>query len=150
VRSWTLLAAALALVACGEGESSDPPARPPSQVPPAAASAPESAAPPGSPDPQAPPARPVLADGAALFRARCATCHGEAGDGNGELAGALNPRPRDFRQADWQESVSDAHIETVISRGGPSVGLSPIMAAHPDLDPGQLASLRGYVRSLAR
>ena len=81
---------------------------------------------------------------------RCATCHGEAGDGNGELAGALNPRPRDFRQADWQESVSDAHIETVISRGGPSAGLSPIMAAHPDLDPGQLASLRAYVRSLAR
>ena len=80
MRSWTLLAAALALVACGEGESSDPPARPPSQVPPAAAPAPESAAPPG---PQTPPARPVLADGAALFRARCATCHGEAGDGNG-------------------------------------------------------------------
>jgi high-affinity iron transporter len=92
----------------------------------------------------------VLADGATLFRERCAMCHGEAGDGNGQLAGALDPRPRDFRRADWQETVSDAHIENVISRGGPSTGLSPIMPAHPDLNPGQLASLRAHVRSLAR
>jgi mono/diheme cytochrome c family protein len=92
----------------------------------------------------------VLADGAALFRERCVMCHGEAGDGNGQLAAALDPRPRDFRRLDWQQSVGDAHIENVISRGGPSVGLSPIMPAHPDLGPGQLASLRAYVRSLAR
>jgi len=150
MRSWILLAGALALVACGEGGSSDPPARAPAPVPPPAASAPGASAPPAAPDPQTPPARPVLADGAAIFRTRCATCHGESGDGNGALAGALKPPPRDFRQAAWQESVSDAHIESVISQGGPSVGLSPIMPAHPDLNAGQLASLRAYVRSLAR
>ena len=150
MRSLFLLAAAASLVACGEGGSSDAPARPASETPPPAASAPVAPAQPASPDPQSPPARPVLADGAALFRGRCVMCHGEAGDGNGQLAGALDPRPRDFRRGEWQESVSDARIETVISQGGPSVGLSPIMPAQPDLDPGQLASLRAYVRSLAR
>ena len=35
-------------------------------------------------------------NGAALYRNRCASCHGESGRGNGEYAGLLNPKPRDF------------------------------------------------------
>jgi DMSO reductase family type II enzyme heme b subunit len=44
--------------------------------------------------------RPVTAqapaDGEAIYRERCAFCHGENGDGNGPVAKYLNPRPRDF------------------------------------------------------
>jgi len=36
------------------------------------------------------------ADGAAIYRERCAFCHGENGDGNGPVARYLSPRPRDF------------------------------------------------------
>ena len=35
-------------------------------------------------------------DGAALYQQRCASCHGKTGRGDGEYAGLLNPRPRDF------------------------------------------------------
>ncbi len=39
-----------------------------------------------------------LAHGAAVFRKRCAACHGITGDGAGEAAAYLNPKPRDFRR----------------------------------------------------
>ena len=35
-------------------------------------------------------------EGEAIYRERCAFCHGENGDGNGPVAKYLSPRPRDF------------------------------------------------------
>jgi mono/diheme cytochrome c family protein len=35
--------------------------------------------------------------GAAVFNRRCAGCHGITGDGNGEAASYLQPKPRDYR-----------------------------------------------------
>lgn len=143
-------AAVLALLACG-GEGSSPPAAP---APGAEAPAPgggEAPPDPGSGSP--PPAggdEVAAVDGAALFAARCALCHGSAGDGKGPTGMALEPPPRDFGEPAWQDSVSDEHIERVIAQGGPSVGLSGLMPAHPDLDADELAALRGHVRSFRR
>lgn len=39
-----------------------------------------------------------LQEGAVLFRRHCAGCHGVSGDGAGEAAAYLQPRPRDYRQ----------------------------------------------------
>ncbi len=39
-----------------------------------------------------------LKHGAAIFNRRCAGCHGTTGDGNGEAAPYLQPKPRDYRQ----------------------------------------------------
>jgi mono/diheme cytochrome c family protein len=39
-----------------------------------------------------------LRSGAEVYRARCAGCHGVSGDGNGEAAAFLLPRPRDYRR----------------------------------------------------
>jgi len=39
-----------------------------------------------------------LTHGAAVFMRRCAGCHGIAGDGKGEAAEFLQPKPRDYRQ----------------------------------------------------
>jgi mono/diheme cytochrome c family protein len=36
------------------------------------------------------------AAGATLYQQRCASCHGKTGKGDGEFAGLLDPRPRDF------------------------------------------------------
>jgi mono/diheme cytochrome c family protein len=36
--------------------------------------------------------------GQQVYRLRCATCHGESGDGAGPAAVHLNPRPRDYRR----------------------------------------------------
>jgi hypothetical protein len=63
----------------------------------------------------------------------CASCHGETGAGDGAAAAALDPKPRDFGDAAWQDKVDDAHLKKVILEGGPAVGLAPIMAPNPQL-----------------
>jgi len=140
-REGLAIGAVLALLACG-GEGGSPPAGgdPGSQAP-----AQGGGAAPGDPVPESPPV-----DGAALFTARCALCHGSAGDGKGPTGMALEPPPRDFGDPAWQDSVSDEHIERVVAEGGPSVGLSGLMPGHPDLDPDELAALRAHVRSFRR
>jgi mono/diheme cytochrome c family protein len=39
-----------------------------------------------------------LRNGAEVYRDRCAGCHGVSGDGNGEAAAYLLPKPRDYRK----------------------------------------------------
>ncbi len=87
----------------------------------------------------------------AIFAARCATCHGPQGAGDGPTAAALTPPPRNFQDHTWQVSVSDEHIEKIILQGGAAVGLSPLMPPNPDLSgkPEVIAALRAYVRELA-
>ena len=65
---------------------------------------------------------------AAKYQTLCASCHGAAGKADSPTAMALNPRPRNFTDSDWQKSVSDEHIGKVIRYGGGSVGLSATMA----------------------
>ncbi len=84
-----------------------------------------------------------------IFSTNCATCHGPEGRGDGPGAAALAVQPRDFHDPEWQTSVSDEHIEQVIVYGGAAVGLSPAMAANPQLSskPEVVAALREKVRS---
>lgn len=104
----------------------------------------------------APRPAPAAAPGAAeaareIYATRCVTCHGATGAGDGPGSAALDPPPRDFRDAAWQSSVDDAHIEQIIQYGGAAVGRSPAMPGNPDLaaKPEVVAELRAYVRSLA-
>jgi hypothetical protein len=87
----------------------------------------------------------VGGDAVAIYRGRCATCHGISGKGNGLSAIALNPKPRSFGDPTWQGSVTDAEIKKVIVEGGSAIGKSPLMTANPDLR-GQTAILDGLVR----
>ena len=83
------------------------------------------------------------------FGTLCITCHGSSGRGNGPAGMALQPRPRDFTDFRWQDSVTDQHIKQIILRGGAAVGKSPLMPANPDLE-GQdevLNALAKIVRS---
>lgn len=68
-----------------------------------------------------------------LFKTRCVICHGESGKGDGPTAAALNPKPRDYTDAEWQKSVTDADLAKIIVEGGPAVGKSALMPANPDL-----------------
>lgn len=43
-----------------------------------------------------------LAHGAAVYNRRCAGCHGITGDGNGEAAPYLVPKPRDYRAGTYK------------------------------------------------
>jgi mono/diheme cytochrome c family protein len=67
------------------------------------------------------------------FDARCSVCHGANGAGDGPGSAALNPKPRNYTDPAWQNSVTDEQIRSVILMGGAAVGKSPIMPASPDL-----------------
>ncbi len=90
----------------------------------------------------------MSAKGKKLYQTRCATCHGKNGKGEGMLAKSLDPKPRDHTNPEWQDSVTDKEIATVIKDGGPAAGLSATMPAHPGLSDSDVQALVDYIRSL--
>ena len=79
-------------------------------------------------------AAPAAVDAHAIFQQRFVACHGEDGKGDGPGAAALNPKPRNYTDVAWQNSVTDEHIKQTILYGGAAVGKSPNMPPNPDLD----------------
>jgi mono/diheme cytochrome c family protein len=66
--------------------------------------------------------------GKAAYETYCGACHGIDGKADGAGALAMNPKPRNFHDKEWQAKVDDAHIHKVIKEGGAAVGLSATMA----------------------
>jgi mono/diheme cytochrome c family protein len=87
-----------------------------------------------------------------MFNSRCATCHGPNGDGNGPAAAALNPKPRNYHDKEWQKKVTDDDLKKTITYGGAAVGKSPAMPASPDLEskPEVIAGLVSIVRDFGK
>ena len=83
-----------------------------------------------------------------LFNTKCITCHGDHGAGDGPNAATLDPKPRAFGDAKWQDSVTDEQIKKTIVEGGPAVGKSAAMSANPELQnkPDELTALVKIVR----
>lgn len=75
----------------------------------------------------------AAAEAAQLFGTVCATCHGTSGLGDGPAAASINPKPRNYADAAWQASVTDADIKKIILEGGAAVGKSPMMPAQAQL-----------------
>lgn len=85
------------------------------------------------------------------FETFCVACHGADGKADSAAATAMNPRPRNFTDNDWQAKVDDAHIHKVIKEGGPSVGLSPTMAPWGGaMNDAEIDNVVKYVRSFAK
>jgi mono/diheme cytochrome c family protein len=67
----------------------------------------------------------LLAVGQRLYARQCVACHGAAGDGAGEAAYLLYPRPRDFTRGQfrlvstWESVPTDEDLYRTISRGMP-------------------------------
>lgn len=69
-----------------------------------------------------------------LFNTKCAMCHGIDGTGHGPMADQLNgPKPRNYTDAKWQQSVTDDELKKVITLGGQATGKSAMMPANLDL-----------------
>ena len=80
----------------------------------------------------------------------CASCHGAAGDGDGPLAAALDPRPARHSDAEYMAGLSDADLFRVIQEGGAALGKSPLMAAWGGtLSEAQIKDLVAFIRTLA-
>ena len=92
-----------------------------------------------------------LSKGKQVFLTDCATCHGKQGNGQGPAAATMNPKPRNFTNAEWQASVTDDHIRKTIEGGGGAVGLSPTMPPWGSLlSSEQIDNVIKYIRSLKK
>ena len=100
----------------------------------------------------APTATAAEAEAKQIYQSRCTPCHAADGSGSGPVAQALQPKPRDFRDPEWQKSVTDEHIEKIIAGGGPAVGKAPTMPPSPDLAEKKevIAALRALVRNMKK
>lgn len=69
-----------------------------------------------------------------IYKNRCVPCHGASGTGDGPAAAALNPKPRNYKDAEWQKTVTDEQLKKTILYGGAAVGKSAVMPSQPDLE----------------
>jgi mono/diheme cytochrome c family protein len=92
--------------------------------------------------------------GKTLFKdSGCVICHGDTGEGDGIGAVSLDPKPRKYSDAVWQDSVTDEAIKKVIVEGGAANGLSVVMpVAQPALaeNAAGLDNIVAYIRSLKK
>ncbi|HXZ84778.1 MAG TPA: cytochrome c [Myxococcota bacterium] len=145
--AFAALLVAASVLACGGEQKPAPPAA--SAPAPAPAPAPPAAAP-------APPAAPAgnlrgSADaGKMLYAQYCTSCHGATGHGDGPVASTLNPKPANHTDHQFMATLSDEHLYQVISKGGASVGKSPMMAPWGGVINDQgIKDLIAYLRQLS-
>ena len=148
-RALAALAAAALLVGCGDSQKSEPaPASVPAPTPPAAP-APTPAPPPAASVPSGS-LRGDAQNGARLYAQYCASCHGPTGHGDGPVAGTLNPKPANHSDHVFMATRSDEQLYQVISKGGASVGKSPMMAPWGGVINEQgIKDLIGFLRQLS-
>ncbi|MFN2441995.1 MAG: cytochrome c [Thermoanaerobaculia bacterium] len=80
-------------------------------------------------------------EGASLFAAHCAVCHGTTGDGSGQV-----PSRVDFTSRSWQQYRSDDDIRSAIRSGVKGTA----MPAFPALNEQQVDALVAHLRTLRR
>ena len=86
-----------------------------------------------------------------VFLHYCATCHGDAGAGDGFNAYNLDPHPRDLSDQGFQKTKTDSQLADTIRRGGAGVGLSTLMPPWGrTLTERQVGEVVLYVRSLKK
>lgn len=86
-----------------------------------------------------------LAQGKHLYGIDCAMCHGEKGDGKGDLAATMNLNLSDFRDPAALKKFTDGEIFYIITKGKGE------MTGEGDrLRPNERWDLVNYVRSFAR
>ena len=81
-----------------------------------------------------------------MYDKGCAMCHGPDGKGETSMGKALDPRPRNLANPEWQRATTDDRIKQVILKGGEVNGLSAAMPAN-DLTSAQVAGLVKLIRS---
>jgi len=81
----------------------------------------------------------ILEQGRAMYARRCSACHGPDGEGEGEAAYLLYPKPRNFVRGQfrfvstWDGTPTDEDIYRIISRGIPGSAM-PSWAHLPEKD----------------
>lgn len=93
------------------------------------------------------------AAGAALYRTRCASCHGAQGRGDGPFAAYLSPRPRDFTGGRYKvrstETGSLPTDDDLVRSIGEGLHGTSMLAWQSFLSDAQARSIAGYLKSLS-
>lgn len=71
----------------------------------------------------------LLAAGKAAYDAICAACHGATGEGNGPVAFAIKPPPRNFTKDPFKNGDSVSQIFDTVTNGLPNTR----MVGYPQL-----------------
>lgn len=89
--------------------------------------------------------------GKAQFVQNCASCHGQAGTGDGAAAAALNPKPRDLTDKAYMGGLKDEYLIDIVKKGGAAVGKSAVMPPWGAvMKDDQIRDVITFVRSLAK
>ena len=83
--------------------------------------------------------------GQKIYTDKCASCHGEKGDGRGEMAGQLNPTPPDFTDRHMMKEMTEGEIFWKMS-----TGKGPMPAYEKELMEKERWDLVNYIRSLIK
>ena len=86
-----------------------------------------------------------LARGQRVYQARCVSCHGPAGHGDGPEVAKSQVRPRDLASASWHSGASRDAVRRVISEGTHDKSMPGSAGAIPD---DELDSVIDFVFSL--
>jgi cytochrome c553 len=72
--------------------------------------------------------------GRRVWLERCAPCHGDEGRGDGPAAPALEPRPRNLRDAAFWGGRSSGQLRDVVRRGKPGTMMQPFEGVLSDAE----------------
>lgn len=99
----------------------------------------------------------LAADGAALYKTNCESCHGPEGKGDGPVGKALNPPPRDFSKGVFKfdtdgdgKTGTDADLMNVIKNGAAAYGGNALMAPWGHLPEEDIKALVAFIRTLKK
>ncbi len=85
----------------------------------------------------------LVAGGHEIFKVQCASCHGDLGQGNGLASAGLNPKPRNFTQAQgWKNGRKPSQVFKTLKEG---LGGMPSFSSLPSDDRWMVAH---YILSL--
>lgn len=90
-----------------------------------------------------------------FVKTNCNSCHGMEGKGDGPVAAALDPKPRDYTKGNFKFDANgdgkpgtDEDLALVIKNGAASYGGSAMMMPNPTLSDEDVQQLIAYIRSL--
>jgi len=88
--------------------------------------------------------------GKAVYDVRCTACHGPTGGGDGPAAAAIDPRPRNFRDAEFWKSHTPEQLREVVKHGKPGTLMAPFEGVLSDAEIDDVVRYLGTFRPAAQ
>jgi len=86
-----------------------------------------------------------IALGKKAYGSDCEMCHGKSGAGDGDLAGDMKLKLRDYRDPESLKAMTDGEIYTIIANGK-----GQMSGEEGRMKPGQIWDVVNYLRSLGK